>query len=137
MGSDPRLAAGVGVGQAAGWWQVSARRLLGAAMRIAIGFAIRTTGDMTLANVVGTRGQVVIAKHIRDQLGIGPGWIAIQRAVDDCVEMVFLPPEHRESLKESLAPHIKAGVPPDRWQRARERGWHEAATREREAPSAG
>ncbi len=82
-----------------------------------------------MANGVGTRGQVVIGKHVRDQLGIGPGWVAIQRTVDDRVEMVFLPPEHRESLKGSLAPHIKASVPPDEWQRVRERGWHEAASR--------
>ena len=84
-----------------------------------------------MGNVVGTKGQVVIANHIRDQLGIGPGWVAIQRAVDDRVEMVFLPPEHRESLKGSLASHIKGSVPPDVWQRVRERGWHEAVTRER------
>ena len=90
-----------------------------------------------MGNVVGRKGQVVIAKHIRDQLGIGPGWVAIQRAVDDRVEMVFLPPEHRESLKGSLASHIKARVPADVWQRVRERGWHEAAARDCEAPSAG
>ena len=118
-------------------WQVSSRGLLGAAMPTAIGTLIPTTGGMTLANVVGTKGQVLIANHIRDQLGIGPGWIAIQRAVDDRVEIVFLPPEHRESLKGSLAPHMKASVPPDEWQRVRKRGWHEAATRGREAPSSG
>ncbi len=84
-----------------------------------------------MGNVVGRKGQVVIAKHIRDQLGIGPGWVAIQRAVDDHVEMVFLPSEHRESLKGSLAPRIKVSVPSDEWQRARERGWHEAVTGER------
>ena len=92
---------------------------------------------MTLGSVVGRKGQVVIAKHIRDQLGIGPGWVAIQRAVDDRVEMVFLPPEHRESLKGSLAPHIKASVAPDEWQRVRERGWHVAVTGDREWPSSG
>ena len=90
-----------------------------------------------MANVVGAKGEVAIAKHTRDQLGIGPGWVAIQRAVDDRVEIVFLPPEHRESLKGSLAPHIKASVPRDEWHRARERGWHKAATRERETPSSG
>ena len=48
--------------------------------------------------------------------------------MDDRVEMVFLPPEHRESLKGSLAFQIKASVPADEWQRVRERGWHEAVT---------
>lgn len=137
MGSDRRLAAGVGVGQAAGWRQVSARRVLGAAMLAGIGTLVPTAGGMTLANVVGARGQVVIAKHIRDELGIGPGWVAIQRAVDERVEMVFLLPEYRESLKGSLASHIKASMPADEWQRVRERGWHEAASREGEAPSFG
>ncbi len=88
-----------------------------------------------MANVVGTKGQVVIAKEIRDNLGIGPGWITIQRVVDDHVEIVFLPPEHRESLKGSLAPHIKARVAPAEWRRARESGWHDAATWKHEAPN--
>jgi len=90
---------------------------------------------MTLANVVGTKGQVVIAKEIRDKLGIGPGWITIQRVVDDHVEIVFLPPEHRESLKGSLAPHIKARVAPAEWRPARECGWHGAATRKHQVPN--
>ena len=84
-----------------------------------------------MANVVGRKGQVVIAKRIRDQLGIGRGWVVMQRAVDQRVEMVFLPPEHRESLKGSLASHINVSVPGDEWPRVRERGWHEAVTEER------
>ena len=87
-----------------------------------------------MPNIVGTKGQVVIAKEIRDKLGIGPGWITIQRAVDDHVEIVFLPPEHRQSLKGSLAPHIKTRVPPAEWPRARETGWHDAATQKHQAP---
>ena len=89
-----------------------------------------------MANVVGTKGQVVITKEIRDKLGIAPGWITIQRAVDDYVEIVFLPPEHRESLKGSLASHIKARVAPEEWPRARESGWHDAANRKHQAPDA-
>lgn len=40
-----------------------------------------------VAHVVGHKGQVVIAKEIRDSLGIGPGWVALQRVVDDHVEI--------------------------------------------------
>ncbi len=73
---------------------------------------------------------MVIAKPIRDSLGLAPGWISIQRLVDDHVELYFLPPDHRESLKGCLAPYIKARIPPgDDWQEARERGWSDAARR--------
>ena len=45
-----------------------------------------------MAHVVGFKGQVVIAKEIRDQLRIEPGWLALQRLVNDHVEVYFLPP---------------------------------------------
>jgi len=45
-----------------------------------------------LANKVGEKGQVVIDKTIRDRLGIGPGWLAIQRLVDNHVEIYFVGP---------------------------------------------
>ena len=42
-----------------------------------------------MANKVGTKGQIVIDKRIRDSLGIEPGWIALQTLVDDHVEIYF------------------------------------------------
>ena len=81
-----------------------------------------------MAHVVGTKGQVVIAKELRDRLGVGAGWVALQRVVDGHLEMTFLPPEHRESLKGSLAPHIRATVPAEDWPRARERAWRDAVS---------
>ena len=60
---------------------------------------------------VGTNGQVVIAKKLRDQLGIKPGWFATQMVVDDHVEMYFAPPSHRRSLKGSLREYaVQAGI---------------------------
>ena len=80
-----------------------------------------------MANVVGTKGQVVINKEIRQKLGIEPGWLALQRIVDDHVEIHFLPPEHNRSLAGSLKEHIKPGVAEGlSWQEIRELAWSEA-----------
>ena len=62
---------------------------------------------------VGAKGQVVIDKEIRDRLGVRPGWIALQRLVDDHVEISFVPPEHHRSLKGSLAPYMNFRIPGD------------------------
>ena len=81
-----------------------------------------------MRSTVGQKGQIVIAKEFRDRLGVGPGWLALQRLVDDHVEVCFLPPQHRKSLKGSLNRHIKVSVPADEaWTRARESAWSEAA----------
>ena len=83
--------------------------------------------------LVGAKGQIVIAKEIRERLGVKPGWVALQRLVEDRVEIYFLPPEHRESLKGSLAQYLQASVPPGgEWDRARKAAW-EAAIREEDA----
>ena len=83
-----------------------------------------------MSHVVGPKGQVVIAKAIRDSLGIAPGWVALQRVVDDHVEIRFLPPDHRESLKGTLAPyvtrHIRSG---EEFSEAKEQAWQRAAER--------
>ena len=81
-----------------------------------------------MSYIVGSKGQVVISKEIRDSLGVRPGWVALQRQVDDHMEVYFLPPEHRESLKGSLAKYTNVHVAPgEEWDKAREFAWHEAA----------
>lgn len=81
-----------------------------------------------MAHVVGAKGQVVIAKEIRVRLGVEPGWIALQRLVNDHVEVYFLPPEHRRSLKGSLAKHIKVRLGQGKeWAEARETAWRKSA----------
>ena len=81
-----------------------------------------------MVHVVGPKGQVVITKEFRSRLGVQPGWLALQRLVGDHVEVYFLAPEHRDSLKGSLAKHIKARVAAgEKWDRARDAAWVEAA----------
>lgn len=79
-----------------------------------------------MSHVVGSKGQVVIAKAIREKLGIEQGWMAIQRLVDDHVEIYFVPPEHDRSLKGCLAPHVKQSLPDSSWRRARAEAWGES-----------
>jgi hypothetical protein len=54
----------------------------------------------------------VIRKEIRDRLGLGPGWKAMQRIVDDHVELHFIPPSHNRSLGGILKPFIDPDLAP-------------------------
>jgi len=81
-----------------------------------------------MSHVVGSKGQLVIEKEIRDRLGVEPGWVALQRFASDHVEVYFLPPGHRKSLKGSLAKHTKVRVAPGQeWDKARDTAWGKAA----------
>ncbi|MEK7474687.1 MAG: AbrB/MazE/SpoVT family DNA-binding domain-containing protein [Candidatus Coatesbacteria bacterium] len=77
-----------------------------------------------MAYTVGPKGQVVIAKEIRDKLGVAPGWVALQRLAGDHAEVYFAPPPHRRSLKGSLTRFTKVKVAPGReWDEARRTAW--------------
>jgi AbrB family looped-hinge helix DNA binding protein len=78
-----------------------------------------------MANRVGTKGQIVIDKAIRDKLGIEPGWKAFQRIVDGHVEINFNPPEHKRSLAGMLAHRIKRSIANEDWNEVREKAWAE------------
>ena len=79
---------------------------------------------------VGTKGQVVIEKEIRDALGIEPGALAVQRLVGDHVEIRFLPAEHQRSLRGRLRDMTHRAIPPGGWHGAVEEAWQEASLRE-------
>jgi len=84
-----------------------------------------------MAAKVGPKGQVVIAKEIRDRLGVKPGWKALQLLVDNHVEIYFIPPEHNRSLRGCLAPYAKRSVAPgEEWEQATEAAWAAAAREE-------
>lgn len=81
-----------------------------------------------MANKVGTKGQIVIDKRIRDSLGIEPGWIALQTLSDDHVEICFVGPEHNRSLMGSLKKFTNIVIQPgEEWDKAREEAWTAAA----------
>lgn len=84
-----------------------------------------------MATKVGTKGQVVIEKRLREELGIEPGFVAVQRRVEDGVEIRFYPAEHSRSLKGALADAVTRRPAKDEdWEAIRERAWREAAYEE-------
>ena len=87
-----------------------------------------------MSHRVGLEGEVVIEQQIRDQLGVKPGWLAVQRMVEDHIEIYFVPPPPNGSPAGSPAHLTDVHVPPgDAWDRARDQAWEEAAW-EKERP---
>jgi len=80
-----------------------------------------------MSNRVGTKGQVVIEKGIRDRLGVEPGWRAVQLLVDDHVELYFIPPEHDRSVAGALSKYARANLRSEEaLKEAAEAAWVEA-----------
>ena len=63
---------------------------------------------------VGSDYQTVIDREVREELGVRPGWVAVQAVVGDCLEVRFLPPEHDRSLAGSLKEYAREGGPDPR-----------------------
>ncbi len=84
---------------------------------------------------VGSKGQIVIEKPIRDALGVKTGFVAVQNLVEDHIVIHFYPPEHEASLKGILASERHKHVSAEEWPEARRRAWPAAVKAEwAEAP---
>jgi len=88
-----------------------------------------------MSTKVGTKGQVVIEKGLRERLGIEPGHFAVQRIIGDHVEIRFHPPEHDRSLRGALSGMTKRSVRPEEWREIKERAWLEASQSDEEQGS--
>ena len=86
-----------------------------------------------MSNKVGTKGQIVIEREIRERLGVEPGWKTLQRLVGDHVELYFVPPDHDESVAGFLSEYVKKSVSGDDWHDAKEEAVGEGVIREYEA----
>ncbi len=87
-----------------------------------------------MPTTVGTKGQVVIEKSIRDRLGVRSGAIAIQTLVGDRVEIRFVPPPHNRSLFGVLGANVGRQVTAQGWADVKQRAWEAAARDQEQAP---
>ena len=88
-----------------------------------------------MPTLVGSKGQVVIEREIRNRLGIRPGAVAIQTIVGDRVEIRFVPPAHSESLFGVLSSHLSRGAAVRAWPEVKRRAWEAAAKDKERTPS--
>jgi AbrB family looped-hinge helix DNA binding protein len=74
-----------------------------------------------MSNVVGERYQITIDKKVREQLGIEPGDLAIERVENGRLVVDFVPKPHNDSLLGILK---QPGMQPiTDWQAFKESAW--------------
>lgn len=74
-----------------------------------------------MANVVGERYQITIDRHVRDELGVNPGDLAVERVEDGRLVIEFVPKPHRRSLYGALR---RPGQQPIAdWRAVKEAAW--------------
>ena len=77
---------------------------------------------------VGEQGEVVIDGKLREELGIGPGWMGFQFVDNGRLIIYFLPPDDGRPLAESPSEYVKRGeIPADAdWGKIRDEVWSKA-----------
>lgn len=79
-----------------------------------------------MANVVGERFQITIDKKVREDLGIQPGDMAVEKVEGGRLVVYFVPKPHRESLLGILK---QPGLEPiTDWQEVKEAAWAERSS---------
>jgi AbrB family looped-hinge helix DNA binding protein len=74
-----------------------------------------------MANVVGERFQITIDKRIREDLGVRPGDLAVEKVEGGRLVVYFVPKPHRDSLLGILK---RPGIEPiTDWQAVKEAAW--------------
>lgn len=72
---------------------------------------------------VGDRGQITIAKSIREELGIYAGDETVQRIEDGRIVIEVVPGRHRRSLAGSLKDKVGRRPTDESWPAVRDAAW--------------
>lgn len=77
-----------------------------------------------MANVVGERFQITVEKRWRDELGLAPGDLAVERVENGRLVVDFIPRRHSRSMLGALRPHLEGRIEPiTDWAAMRDRAW--------------
>jgi AbrB family looped-hinge helix DNA binding protein len=77
----------------------------------------------TMMSRVGERGQITLAKAIREELGIYAGDETVQRVEDGRIVLEVIPGRHRRSLAGSLRDKVHRKPPDEGWPALRDGAW--------------
>ena len=75
---------------------------------------------------VGERGQITLAKAIREELEIYPGDETVQRVEDGRIVIDVVPGRHRRSLAGSLKGKVQRRPDDESWDALRRAAWETA-----------
>ena len=76
-----------------------------------------------MASRVGERGQITIAKAIREELGIYAGDETVQRVEGGRIVIDVVPGRHRRSLAGSLKDRVRGTPADESWDALRRAAW--------------